>query len=91
MLDTALVKKEISPDIIDCLYKKSWEILSYLKANNHRIPPVTAKDIQEVFHIDGSTASNHLSRLEKLGLIKRERRGKNKYIYITELGEYFVP
>ena len=75
---------------IKSLFKVPWEILDYLKTNKHRKRPLESKDIQRVFHIGSSTASSYLTTLENLGLIKRERHGKYKYIRISSLGESFV-
>lgn len=77
-------------ECINLLYTTSWKILNFLKANKHREEPIYSKHIQKVFHIQKSTVSQHLTPLEQLNLIKRERYGIFKALSITELGESFI-
>ncbi|MFX1305104.1 MAG: hypothetical protein ACFE9X_17240 [Promethearchaeota archaeon] len=72
--------------ILECrnlLYTTSWKIFDFLEANKERKEPIYSKDIQKAFHIKKRTASQYLTVLEQLGLIKRERQGIFKSISIT--------
>ena len=77
-------------DLRDELYKVRGKILSHLKENNNSEALIKTEDIQNKFEIAPSTVSEHLCALEKYKLIKRENKGKIKYIKITKLGESYV-
>ena len=69
----------------NCLLTMKGRILRFIQQD----PPVTSEDIQAEFDIKPSTASEHLSDLENKGLIRREKRGKKKYIYPTDFSYYW--
>ncbi len=82
--------EESFDDKIDRLFTMKGKILIFLRENRYREKPITSEDIQEKFKIAKSTASEHLSGLEELGLIERKRRGKHKDIIPSEFGDFFV-
>ncbi|MBY8983577.1 MAG: winged helix-turn-helix transcriptional regulator [Candidatus Lokiarchaeota archaeon] len=75
---------------LDCLFTMKGKMMIFIRENRYREPPVVSEDIQEKFKISKSTASEHLSDLEKRKLIYRKRVGKHKYIFPTDFGKFFL-
>jgi len=79
------------PEKIDHLLNMRGKIYNYIRKNWYRDPPLTSEDIQKEFGISKTTASEHLTDLERNDIIERKNNEKGKKdIFPKHFSNFFL-